>query len=90
VEITIIDLDESLNQDLQGTWYKIAQEIKEVTEFVMPCQYFPALEFAAEEMHIFADAMQSQSIYADFVEGETTSLIMPKTKVAHLKNNSLP
>ena len=31
-----VDWDKILNSDLQDTWYKIAQEIKEATEFVMP------------------------------------------------------
>jgi len=39
--------------DLQATWYKIAQEIKEATEFTIPRQYFPTTEFHADEMHIF-------------------------------------
>ena len=42
-----VDWDEPLSSDLQGTWYKIAQEIKEATKFVMPRQYFPPSEFPA-------------------------------------------
>ena len=86
-----VNWDEPLNSDLQDTWYKIAQEIKEATEFVMPRQYFPASAFSAQELHIFADASpKAYGAVAYLVQGEYTSLVMSKTKVSPLKNVTLP
>ena len=86
----LVDWDESLNSDLQETWCKITQDIKEATE-VMPRQYFPTSTFLPQELHVFADASpKAYGTVAYFVQGEHTSVIMSKTKVSPLKNISLP
>jgi len=64
---------------------------KEATEHVIPHWYYPTLQFATEEMHIFADvSLKAYGAIAYFVQGKNTSLIMSKTKVAPLKTISLP
>ena len=47
-----VDWDELLNTDLQDTWYKIAQDITEATEFVMPRRYFLTSAFLPQELHV--------------------------------------
>ena len=86
-----VDWDEPLKTDLQDTWYKIAQDITEATEFVMPHQYFPTLAFLPQELHVFADASpKAYGAVAYFVQGQHTSMIMSKTKVSPLKKITLP
>ena len=83
--------DEPLEESLQNRWNNIVKEIRDATELVIPRQYFPSLQFSAQELHVFADAsMKAYGAVAYFKQDAYTSLIMSKTRVSPLKTISLP
>jgi len=45
-----------LEESFQHHWSKIAQDITEATNIVIPRQYFPSSQFSVQELHVFADA----------------------------------
>ena len=86
-----IDWDEPLEESLQSRWIKIVQEIRETTELVIPRQYFTTIQFAVQDLHVFADASTKVCIaVAYFSQCNYTSLVMSKTRVIPLKMISLP
>ena len=86
-----IDWDEPLEESFQNRWIKIIQEIREATELVIPQRYFTALQFAVQDLHVFADAStKAYGAVAYFSQDTYTSLVMSKTRVAPLKTISLP
>ena len=86
-----IDWDEPLEESFQNRWIKIIQEIREATELVIPRRYFTAIQFAVQDLHVFADAStKAYGAVAYFSQDTYTSLVMSKTRVAPLKTMSLP
>ena len=86
-----IDWDEPLEESFQNRWIKIIQEIREATELVIPQRYFTAMQFAVQDLHVFADAStKAYGAVAYFSQDTYTSLVMSKTRVAPLKTISLP
>ena len=88
-----IDWDEPLDESLQTRWKKLTLEINEAVDFVIPCQYFSKFtsQFVAQELHVFADASpKAYGAVAYFLQNETTSLVMSKTRVSPVKTVSLP
>ena len=78
-----IDWDEPLEESFQHRWSKIAQDITEATNIVIPRQYFPSLQFSVQELHVFADAsIKAYSAVAYFKQDNCISLIMSKIRVS--------
>ena len=88
-----VDWDEHLDESLQTPWKKLTLEINEAIDFVIPRQYFPKFtsQFATQELHVFADAsLKVYGAVAYFLQNETTSLVMSKSRVSPLKTVFLP
>ena len=86
-----IDWDEPLEENFQNRWIKIIQEIREAKELVIPRRYFTAIQFAVQDLHVFANAStKAYGAVAYFSQDTYASLVMSKTRVAPLKTISLP
>ena len=86
-----IEWDEPIEESFQHRWRKIAQDIIEATNMVIPQQYFPSLQLSVQELHVFADAStKAYGAVAYFRQDNCTSLVMSKTRVSPLKPMSLP
>ena len=87
-----VDWDEPLNGEIKERWLNIAQDIKQSTNFTIPRRYFnfqPA--DATTQLHAFVDASPKAYGAAAYLrQDDQTSFVMAKTRVAPLKQLSLP
>ena len=84
--------DEPLNEALRHTWYKIAQEIQRSINMVLPRRYCISFHSTTSlKLHVFADAStKAYGAVAYLCEGQQSSLVMARTRVAPLKTKTLP
>ena len=84
--------DEPLPQPLQEQWVSIATEIQHTTSIPIHRQYFTTEDpITVDQLHIFADAgTKAYSAVAYLASNNHTAFIMAKTRVAPLKELTLP
>ncbi|MCY3927479.1 MAG: A17 family peptidase [Acidobacteria bacterium] len=84
--------DEPLHDDLKNKWNVISQNIQDATTLIsIPRQYFQFTPSSSATIHVFADA--STKAYGAVVylhQNNQISFIMSKTRVAPLKQLTLP
>ena len=87
-----VDWDEPLDGEIKERWLNIAQDIKQSTHFTIPRRYFsfqPA--DVTTQLHVFVDASPKAYGAAAYLrQDDQTSFVMAKTRVAPLKQLSLP
>ncbi|XP_070546927.1 uncharacterized protein [Ptychodera flava] len=86
-----LDLDEPLETDLANRWKHIVSDFNASTEIKIDRRYFAENTSADHELHVFADAScKAYGAAAYLRRGDKTSLVMAKTRVAPIKELSLP
>ena len=84
--------DEPLNQSDQDEWLTITKEIREATSICIIRRYFTSEDNQLlYQLHVFSDAStKTYGAVAFICNGSRTRFIMAKTRVAPLKQLSLP
>jgi len=82
--------DEPLNNNLSKNWVEIAYDLKQSAEYFVERCYFPA-HVTQPTIHCFADASQkAYGAIVFLVNHQEVSFMLAKTRVAPLKQFSLP
>ena len=87
-----LHLDEPLNQSDQDKWLTITKEIREATSICVTKCYFTSEDNQSlYQLHVFSDAsLKAYGAVAFICNGSSTRFVMAKTRVAPLKQLSLP
>ncbi|XP_065890652.1 uncharacterized protein [Dysidea avara] len=88
-----IDWDEPLSNEDQQKWLTIAGNIQEARSLQIPRRYFPTVRVSEQpdRLHVFADAsLTAYGAVAFLCNGNSTSFVMAKSRVAPLKPLTLP
>ena len=87
-----VEWDEPLPQPLQDRWITVATEIQYATNISINRQYLSIEDpITVDQLHIFADAStKAYGAVAYIRSGSRTAFIMAKTRVAPLKELTLP
>ena len=90
-----VDWDEPLDQQLRDKWRNIVIDLQNSTGTTMTRRYFPGDtendECTAHHLHIFADAsMKAYGVVVYICKGNITSFVIAKTRVAPIKQLTLP
>ena len=84
--------DTELPQNYREKWLKWLNEIKELTSLPIPSQYLTN-DNEKSQLHIFCDSSQLAYGAVAYLRGTTTNtcgFVMSKSKVAPLKQHTLP
>lgn len=84
--------DKILNENYRLIWNDILKDLISCSKYSFPRQYFPDCSIKGPfSIHIFGDASKRGYATACYlVKGENSSLIMARSRVAPLKNISIP
>lgn len=85
--------DEQLPTELEAKWDDIAQDIQEASKLVLPRCFFSQVQSKAQPTFSYMSAEPSPKAYGtvDYISnGDQSSLIMSKSRVAPLKKLTLP
>ena len=88
-----LEWDEPLSQDLRTKWHSIAEDFQEANKITLPRCYFTESESqtSAAYLHVFADSSPKAYGAAAYIcNGRQSSLVMAKSRVAPLKELTLP
>ncbi|XP_060566641.1 uncharacterized protein LOC132725521 [Ruditapes philippinarum] len=85
------DWDEVLPEEIITEWIKIREDLVKATGIKFSRQYFPKSTHKDESLHIFADSsIKAYGACAYLVSGNESILIMAKSKVAPIKQLTVP
>ena len=88
-----LEWDEPLPTELETKWNDIARDIQEASKLVLPRCFFSQVQSKAQPvyLHVFADASpKAYGATAYISNGDQSSLVMSKSRVAPLKKLTLP
>ena len=88
-----LEWDEPLPKELSTAWTAIVKEIEGATQTTLPRRYFQhsKLNLGNTQLHFFADAStKAYGAVAYLSNGNQTSLVISKSRVAPLKQLTLP
>ena len=87
-----MDWDEPLDDVLAQEWFLILKDIVSVSDIMIPRQYFLCeSNIYNAELHLFCDAsMKAYGSIAFFRQGDESTFVMARGKVAPLKTLTLP
>ena len=87
-----VDWDEPLDDVLAQEWFLILKDIVSVSDIMIPRQYFLCeSNIYNAELHLFCDAsMKAYGTIAFFHQGDESTFVMARGKVAPLKTLTLP
>lgn len=91
-----IDWDDSIGDSLREKWLIWLREVKQIDKFKIPRCYFPSSkEIKNLQLHLFSDASEKAYAAVAYLRFESnnlfrTSFVTGKTRVAPLKNLTIP
>ena len=88
-----LEWDEPLPTELEAKWNDMAQDIQEASKLILPRCFFSQVPSNAQPiyLHVFADASpKAYGAVAYISNGDQTSLVMSRSRVAPLKKLTLP
>ncbi|XP_033745623.1 uncharacterized protein LOC117331137 [Pecten maximus] len=86
-----LDWDEKVAEDIKLCWSEICNDLGSVVKTEIPRCYFAVNSHESTELHVFVDASKkAYGACAYLVNGNKTSFVMAKTRVAPLKNSTIP
>ncbi|XP_071153450.1 uncharacterized protein [Mytilus edulis] len=87
-----LDWDEPVPENFKATWINVASDLEKATQIVFPRYYFSVNSTSEQfELHVFCDASpKAYGATAYLNNGTETTLVMAKSRVAPVKNLTLP
>ena len=88
-----LEWDEPLSTELTSEWHEVPPNIEAAATITFPRCFFPSSEMQSTTpyLHVFADASpKAYGAVSYITSGNQCSLVMAKSRVAHLKKLTLP
>ncbi|XP_063426809.1 uncharacterized protein LOC134710384 [Mytilus trossulus] len=87
-----LDWDEPVPENFKATWINVASDLEKATQIVFPRYYFSSNSTSTQfELHVFCDSSpKAYGATAYLNNGTKTTLVMAKSRVAPVKNLTLP